>query len=229
MIIDREKIKVLVGCETSGTVRDAFSWSGFDAWSCDILPADTPTNQHLQGDVREVLTWDDWDVLLVAHPPCTRLCASGVRWLHTPPPGRTRDEMWQELQAGCEMFADCLHANVPFKAIENPVMHKHAKQRIRDFRPHSQGVQPYEFAESIDSPDNVKKRTMLWLDNLPKLVPTSTLTRDTARDDIHKAPPGPDRWKIRSKFHDGLARAMADQWGDHIVNNLAHVRATMEV
>ena len=77
-----EEIKVLVACECSGTVRDTFYWAGFDAWSCDIKPADTPTNRHLQMDVREALKLQDWDMLIIAHPPCTRLCNSGVRWLH---------------------------------------------------------------------------------------------------------------------------------------------------
>ena len=76
------ELKVLVACETSGTVRDAFYWAGHDAWSCDILPSDTPTNRHIQADVREVLKMESWDLLMVAHPPCTRLCNSGVRWLH---------------------------------------------------------------------------------------------------------------------------------------------------
>ena len=216
LVINREKIKVLVACETSGTVRDAFFWEGFDAWSCDILPADTSTNRHIQADVRAVIGMDKWDVLVVCHPPCTRLCNSGVRWLHTPPPGKTKDQMWRELDEGAELFADCLNADIPFSAVENPVMHKHAKARIKNFRPHSQSVQPWEYAQHVDDPDNVKKRTCLWLKTLPTLERSGTLTADTARDDIHKAPPGPDRWKIRSKFHVGLAQAMAAQWGHHV-------------
>lgn len=218
--MQREKIKVLVGCETSGIVRDAFFWAGFDAWSCDILPPDSPTNRHIKGDVRDVIAMDHWDVLLVAHPPCTRLCNSGVRWLHKPPPSKTHDQMWQELEEGCALFSECLNASIPFVAVENPVMHKYAKQRIRNFRPHSQSVQPWEFAASPDDADNVKKRTCLWLKNLPKLQRTGSLTADTARDDIHKAPPSPDRWKIRSKFHQGIAAAMAHQWGDHISSTI---------
>ncbi len=212
----REQIKVLVGCETSGTVRDAFYWAGFDAWSCDILPSDSPTNRHIQGDIRDVIQMDQWDVFILQHPPCTRLCNSGVRWLHTPPPGKTKDEMWAELDASADLFSDCLNVDIPFVAVENPVMHKYAKQRIRNFRPHSQSVHPWEFAAHVDDPDNVKKRTCLWLKNLPNLQRTGSLTADTARDDIHRATPGPDRWKLRSKFHHGIAAAMASQWGDHI-------------
>jgi hypothetical protein len=217
------ELKVLVACETSGTVRDAFYWAGHNAWSCDILPSDTPSNRHIQGDVREVLKMEQWDLLMVAHPPCTRLCNSGVRWLHKAPPNRTLDSMWAELDEGAALFRELMDADVPLIAVENPVMHKHAKQRIwgegweklsKDDGTFIQtSVQPYEFAESVDSEDNVTKRTCLWLKGLPPLKKTSTLTRETARHDIHMATPSPDRWKLRSKFHLGLAQAMADQWG----------------
>ncbi len=206
-------MKILIGCETSGTVRNAFLDKGHDAWSCDILPADDQTNRHIQDDVRNVLKMEAWDLLMVAHPPCTRLCNSGVRWLHKAPPGKTVEEMWQELDEGAALFSDLWNADVPRIAIENPVMHKHAKARIQNFEPFTQSVQPYEFADSVEAEDNVTKRTCLWLKNLPKLVKTGSLTRETARSDIHHASPGPDRWKVRSKFHKGLAEAMANQWG----------------
>ena len=226
--MNRENIKILIGCETSGTVRDAFYWQGFDAWSCDILPADTPSNRHIQGDIRDVIQMDQWDVFILQHPPCQRLCNSGVRWLHTPPPGKTKDQRWAELDAAADLFSDCLNVDIPFVAVENPVMHKYAKQRIRNFKKHSQSVHPWEFASHVDDPDNVKKRTCLWLKNLPKLQRTGSLTADTARDDIHRAAPGPDRWKLRSKFHHGIATAMAQQWGDHIsgtINEMLGVAA----
>lgn len=207
------EMRVLIGCETSGVVRDAFYNAGCDAWSCDLLPAETPTNRHIQGDIRDVLASSTWDLLMIAHPPCTRLCNSGVRWLHTPPPGRTRADMWAELEAGCELFSELLAADVPMVAIENPIMHKHAKTRITGYQEFTQSVQPWQFAASEDAPDNVKKRTCLWLRGLPPLEPTSTLDGTNARDTIHRAPPSPDRWKIRSRFHIGLAEAMADQWG----------------
>ena len=186
-------MKVLIGCETSGTVRNAFLEKGFDTWSCDILPADDQTNRHIQDDVRDVLKMEAWDLLMVAHPPCTRLCNSGVRWLHNPPEGKTVEEMWQELDEGTALFSDLWNADVPRIAIENPIMHKYAKSRIENFEPFTQSVQPYEFAESIDADDNVTKRTCLWLKNLPKLVKTGSLTKATARHDIHHASPGPDR------------------------------------
>lgn len=206
-------MKVLIACETSGTVRNAFLDRGHDAWSCDVLPSDDLTNRHIQDDVLEVLKMESWDMLMVAHPPCTRLCNSGVRWLHKAPPGKTLSEMWEQLDQGAELFSKLWNADVPRVAIENPVMHKHAKARIKNFEPFTQSVQPYEFADSVEAEDNVSKRTCLWLRNLPPLIKTGTLTRETARHDIHNASPGKDRWKVRSKFHKGIAEAMADQWG----------------
>jgi len=206
-------MKVLIACETSGTVRNAFLDRGHDAWSCDVLPSDDLTNRHIQDDVLEVLKMESWDMLMVAHPPCTRLCNSGVRWLHKAPPGKTLAEMWEQLDQGAELFSKLWNSDVPKVAIENPVMHKYAKARIKNFEPFTQSVQPYEFADSIDAEDNISKRTCLWLRNLPPLIKTGTLTRETARHDIHNASPGKDRWKVRSKFHKGIAEAMADQWG----------------
>jgi len=207
------RLKVLVGCETSGVVRRAFLARGHDAWSCDILPADDETDRHIQADVRDVFDWG-WD-LAIMHPPCTRLCVSGVRWLHQPPRGKTVDQMWRELDEGAELFSACWNAQIPRIAVENPVMHKHAKQRIRNYCPPAQTVQPWWFG------DTAFKATGLYLRNLPKLVPTNRLIPPAPGTDehkqwsaIHRAPPGPDRWKIRSKTFPGLAAAMAEQWGD---------------
>ena len=207
-------MKVLIGCETSGVVREAFIDQGHDAWSCDVLPSDVPTNRHIQDDVLNVLRSDSWDMLMVAHPPCTRLCNSGVRWLSKPPPNKTLNQMWNELEKGAKLFSELLNADVPRIAVENPVMHKHAKQRIENYQPFAQSIQPWQFATDDDSSDNVKKRTCLWLKNLPKLIPTGNVDGSTARDECHKAAPSKNRWKIRSKFYHGIARAMAIQWGD---------------
>ncbi|WP_333696643.1 hypothetical protein [Phaeobacter italicus] len=205
--------KVLIGCETSGIVREAFLALGHDAWSCDLLPSDTPTNRHIQGDVREVML-EDWDLMVVMHPPCTRLCNSGVRWLSKAPPGRTLDDMWRELDEGAALFSSCWNVpHIPCVAIENPVMHRHAKARIENYQPPAQTVQPWQFGSDPDGPDNEKKRTCLWLRGLPQLNHTGQLDGSTARDSVHKASPGADRWKIRSKFFPGIAAAMADQWG----------------
>lgn len=214
-----EEIRVLVGCETSGTVRRAFDARGFDAWSCDILPADDQTNRHLQMDIREALAdFGPWDMLAVMHPPCTRLCNSGVRWLTKPPKNKTLEQMWKELEEGVELFGFCLNADVPHIAVENPVMHRHAKERIRNYQPATQTVQPWWFGE------RAFKATGLYLRDLPALVPTDKLTPPKPGTDehkewsaIHRASPGPDRWKIRSKTFDGIAQAMAEQWGRHVM------------
>lgn len=205
--------RVLIGCETSGIVRDAFLSAGHDCWSCDVLPSDTPSNRHIQDDVRNVMNYERWDFMAVMHPPCTRLCNSGVRWLHKAPPNKTLDQMWRDLDEGCALFSDVWNADIPLIAVENPIMHKYAKERIRNFEEPHQKVQPWEFATSDASPDNVTKKTCFWLKGLPPLQTTGTVDGSTARDECHKAAPSADRWKIRSKFYHGIASAMADQWG----------------
>lgn len=198
--------RVLVACEFSGTVRRAFAARGFDAWSCDLLPAEDRSNRHIVGDVRDYLD-DSWN-LLIAHPPCTRLCNSGVRWLSVPPPGRTLPEMWEELCDGAELFSACWNAPIKYVAVENPVMHRHAKERIHNYRPPAQSVQPWQFGH----PET--KRTCLWLRNLPPLRPTEIV--DGREPRVHRMPPAPDRWKERSRFFPGIAMAMADQWGEYV-------------
>ena len=208
-------MRVLIACEKSGIVRRAFAALGHDVWSVDLEPAEDRSNRHITGDVRDHLH-DGWDLLMVAHPPCTRLCNSGVRWLSVPPKGKSLAQMWAELDAGCALFSDLWNAPIERVAVENPVMHRHAKERIRNFRPHTQSVQPWQFGTDPHGPDNVKKRTCLWLRGLSPLIATGTLDGTTARDEIHKASPGPDRAARRSRFFPGLAAAMASQWGGEI-------------
>lgn len=197
-------MRVLVACEFSGIVRRAFSALGHDAWSCDLLPAEDGSNQHLIGDARQFLG-DGWDLLMVAHPPCTRLCNSGVRWLHTPPPGKTSDQIAGELHEAAALFSDFWNAPIERIAIENPVMHRHAKALIRDYAAPAQTVQPWQFGHGET------KRTCLWLKNLPPLTATNIVDGREAR--VHRMSPGPNRWRERSRFFDGIAHAMADQWG----------------
>lgn len=204
--------RVLIACEFSGVVRNAFLAAGHDAWSCDLLPSEDGSNRHITGDARDLLN-DGWDMLMVAHPPCTRLCNSGVRWLNTPPPGRTLDSMWAELDEGAALFSAFWNAPIPRIAIENPVMHKHAKARITGYQEFAQSVQPWQFGH----PET--KRTCLWLKGLPPLVPTNIVEGRQAR--VHRMPPGPDRWKERSRFFPGIAAAMADQWPAHIERTAA--------
>jgi len=199
-------LRVLIACEFSGIVRRAFAARGHDAWSCDLLPAEDGSNRHIIGDVRDLLG-DGWDLLMVAHPPCTRLCNSGVRWLSAPPRGKTLEQMWQDLDEGAALFSDCWNAPIERIAIENPVMHRHAKARIVGFEEHAQSIQPWQFG------DAEAKRTCLWLRGLPALVPTHPVKPETIVHRVWRMPPGPDRQKERSRFFPGVANAMADQWG----------------
>ena len=215
-------LRVLIGCETSGVVRRAFLDRGHDAWSCDILPAEDGSNRHYQCDVRDLLQPGRWDLLAVMHPPCTRLCNSGVRWLTAPPRGRTLPEMWAELDEGVDLFRACLHAPVPRVAVENPVMHRHARERLPADMPKPHIVQPWWFG------DPAFKATGLYLRGLPpltetdRLVPPLPLSAEHKRwSAVHRAPPGPDRWRIRSRTFDGIAAAMADQWGEHAMREVA--------
>ena len=196
-------MRVLVACEYSGTVRNAFLARGHDAWSCDLLPAEDQSNRHIQGDARNILG-DNWD-LLIAHPPCTRLCNSGVRWLSVPPPGKTQAEMQEELLAGADLFSAFWNAPIAHVAVENPVMHKHAKALIRNYSKPAQSVQPWQYGHGEC------KRTCFWLRNLPPLSPTNIVNGREQR--VARMSPGPDRWKERSRFYSGIAEAMADQWG----------------
>ena len=197
-------MRVLIACEFSGTVRRAFAARGHDAWSCDLLPAEDGSNRHIVGDARTLLN-DGWDLLMVAHPPCTRLCNSGVRWLTKAPPGRTLAEMWAELETGAALFSAFWNAAIPRIAVENPVMHKHAKALIEGYEPPAQSVQPWQYGHGE------VKRTCLWLRGLPVLTPTDVVEGREAR--VHRMPPGPNRGKERSRFFSGIADAMADQWG----------------
>lgn len=198
-------MRVLVGCETSGVVRRAFAERGHDVWSCDILPAEDGSNRHIRCDIRDILS-DGWDLLAVMHPPCTRLCNSGVRWLSVPPRGKTREQMHGELAEGAALFSACWNAPIDRIAVENPVMHRHAKALITNYREPAQSIQPWQFGHGEC------KRTCFWLKNLPPLKPTEIVTGREQR--VHRMPPSPERWRERSRFFPGVAAAMAQQWGD---------------
>lgn len=205
-------MKVLIACETSGVMRRAFEARGHDVWSVDLLPSEDGSSRHIIGDVRTCLD-DGWD-LVVAHPPCTRLCASGVRWLHKPPSGRTVEDLWAELEQGAALFAACWRAPAPRVAVENPIMHKHAKALMPPDLPRPQVVQPWWFGVPAF------KATCWWTRGLPPLVPTDRLVPPARGTDdykawsaVHRASPGPDRWRFRSRTFEGLARACAEQWG----------------
>ena len=187
--------KVLIACEFSGVVRDAFIKRGHEAVSCDILPCEPYTIRHIQADVRRYLD-RKWD-LLIGHPPCTYLRNSGVRWLHELP-GR-----YEAMVNAGEFFARILRAKCPKVAVENPIPHKYAIDVIG--RKYDQIIQPWQFGHGET------KATCLWLKNLPKLKPTNIVEGREAR--IHKMPPSKDRGRLRSITYQGIADAMAEQWG----------------
>lgn len=181
-------MKVLIACEYSGIVRDAFARKGHDAWSCDILPSESPGN-HLQCDVREIIG-DQWD-LMIAHPPCTHLAVSGARWF--------KDKKVEQEEA-LEFVRLLLNAPIKRIALENPISIISSNIRKPD-----QIIQPWQFGHGET------KATCLWLKNLPKLQPTNIVEGREQR--IWKMPPSPDRWKERSRTFQGIADAMANQWG----------------
>lgn len=194
-------MKVLVACEFSGIVRDAFIRAGHDAVSCDLLPTEAP-GPHIQGDVLAVLD-AGWD-LIVAHPPCTYLTNSGVRWLYSEP------LRWQRLIEGAEFFRKMLEAPAPRVCVENPIMHGWAARIVGQRQ--TQVIQPWQFGHGET------KATGLWLRGLEPLKPTDVVEGREAR--VHRMPPGPARWKERSRFFRGVAEAMADQWGRPAVDNI---------
>lgn len=183
-------MKVLVACEYSGTVRDSFIRGGHDAMSCDLLPTETP-GPHYQGDVRDLLEYP-WD-LLIAHPPCTHLAVSGARHFEA-------KRMDGRQQAAVSFFMRLANCGIPRICIENPVCIMSELWRKPD-----QIIQPWQFGHGEC------KATCLWLINLPALVPTDVV--DGREQRIWRMPPGPDRWKERSRTFSGVAEAMAEQWG----------------
>lgn len=193
-------MNILVACEFSGAVRDAFIKEGHDAVSCDILPSDTP-GPHYEGDVFDILD-DGWD-LMIAHPPCTYLCNSGVSWLYKTPKNNPTQDRWADMREGAEFFKALLDAPIPRKCIENPIMHKYAVEIIG--RRQDQIIQPWQHGH----PE--QKSTCLWLENLPKLESTDILNGPHINR-LHRLGPSADRGKERSKTYPGIAAAMATQW-----------------
>ena len=193
-------MKVLVACEYSVIVREAFAKRGHDAWSCDLLPTDQPSDKHIQGDCLEVIASQKWD-MIIAHPPCTHLSLSGAKyWAEKRADGRQ--------QKAIKFVEDIWDADCPRICIENPVgaLTKHSKLGKA-----SVYIQPYEFGHAE------QKRTGLWLKGLPKLEGTKFIDvkglPNKERHRLHWLPPSKDRWKIRSTTFQGIADAMADQWG----------------
>ena len=183
-------MRVLVACEFSGVVRRAFRACGHDAWSCDLLSAEDGDPHHIRHDVVFHIPPDCWD-LMIAHPPCTYLAVSGARWFK---------DRRQEQEKALDFVRLLMAAPIPRIAIENPVSVISSRIRKPD-----QIIQPWQFGHGET------KATCLWLKNLPKLQPTCLVEGREAR--VHKMPPGPDRWRERSRTFEGIASAMAAQWG----------------
>jgi len=182
-------MRILIACEYSGIVRDAFAALGHDAWSCDLLPTERLGN-HINGDVLDHLH-RNWD-MMIAHPPCTHLAVSGARWF--------KAKLHEQAEA-LDFVRRLMDAPIPRIAIENPISIISSRIRKPD-----QIIQPWQFGHGET------KATCLWLKNMPKLVPTNIVEGRESR--IHKMPPGPDRWKERSRTFTGIATAMATQWSN---------------
>lgn len=183
-------MRVLVACEFSGVVRDAFRALGHDAWSCDLLPSESSPQWHIKGDVLDHLG-DGWD-MMIAHPPCTHLAVSGARWF--------KNKAREQADA-LEFVSKLLLAPIPRIALENPISILSSRIGKPD-----QIIQPWMFGHGET------KATCLWLKDLPKLFATNIV--DGREPRVHHASPGPDRWKERSRTLPGIARAMAEQWGE---------------
>jgi len=201
-----QRLRVLVGCEYSGVVRDAFIQRGHEAMSCDLLPTEAP-GPHYQGDVRDVLDYP-WD-LAIFHPPCTHLSVSGARHFD----GKRMDG---RQQAAVAFFMMLARAPIERIAIENPVCIMSSLWRKSD-----QVIQPWQFGHGET------KATCLWLKGLRPLTATDVVAGRDNR--VHRMPPSEDRWKLRSKTYAGIAAAMADQWGGSKQTNQIHSRSEHEV
>jgi len=193
-------MRILVACEFSGIVRDAFTARGHDAMSCDLLPTEAP-GQHYQGDIRDVLH-ANWD-LMIAHPPCTDLSVSGAAWF-------VQKRLDGRQQAGISFFMMLAKADIPKIAIENPISIMSSIWKKPD-----QIIQPWQFGHLE------QKATCLWLKGLPPLTHTNNVREAmlalprNQRERLHYLPPSPDRWKLRSTTYQGFADAFAEQWGSH--------------
>lgn len=237
MGINNTPLKVLIACEESQAVCKSFRELGHEAYSCDLLDCSGGHPEwHIKGDAIAALYSRQWD-LVIAHPPCTRLSNSGVRWLVSTNPRdgyewseaaqiyvSTNQQLWKDFYSACRFFnAFILYGKIGGRiAIENPIQHSYAKEELNDT--HTQVIQPYMFGHTE------KKATCLWLYNLPQLVATNNVYDEmmllpySDRSKIHYASPGPDRAKIRSKTYSGIADAMASQWSEYILNSVNQVK-----
>ena len=224
-------LRVLIACETSGIARRAFADLGHDVWSCDLEPAEDGSNRHIICDVRDGILDEGWDLLAVMHPPCTRLCRSGRRWMSGPgnwtppkqlPVGRTWESMREEFEEGVSIFAACWNAPIERVAIENPEMNDLARARMPADLPKPQMVQPFWFGH----PEY--KATGWYLRGLRPLVATNLLSEPERGSGewkrwnrVHRMTPGPERTRLRSRSFPGMMTAAAEQWGGYALEKAA--------
>lgn len=195
------KPRLLNGCAKSKFITDAFEAVGWEAWTCDLLPAEGPGN-HIQDDVLKHLD-DGWD-MAIFHPDCTRLANSGVRWYHE------RPELQPLVKESADFFNKCLDAKIPLICVENPIQHKYAREFIRIY---DQIVHPHYFGE----PES--KATCLWLVGLPELIRTHWIPKESIRQSVWCEGPNPQRKANRSRTFPAIAQAMADQWGKTVLES----------
>lgn len=228
-------MRILIACETSGIARRAFAALGHDVWSCDIDPAEDGSNRHIICDVRGGILHEGWDMLAVMHPPCTRLCRSGRRWMSGPgkwtppkqlPRGRSWDCLKSEFEEGVSIFTACWSAPIERVAIENPQMNDLARDRMPADLPAPHMVQPFWFGEPA------YKSTGWYLRGLPPLVATDMLAEPERGSDewkawsrVHRMPPGPERARLRSRSFPGMMAAAAEQWAGHAVEQIERAQA----
>ncbi len=195
-------MKILIACEFSGIVRDSFKDKGHDVISCDLLPTEKQ-GKHYQGDIFDIID-NDFD-MMIAHPPCTYLSNSGVSWLYR------QEDRWNKMELASMFFKRLLESDIDKIAIENPIQHKYAREIIG--KKYNQIIQPWQFGHTE------KKSTCLWLKNLPSLAEENNVKEEmellpkNKQQRLHYLPPSKDRWKLRSTTYQGIANAMANQWG----------------
>lgn len=194
-------MNILIGCETSGISREAFRAKGHNVTSCDLLPSEDNSPNHIQDDIFKVINFKPWD-MMIAHPTCTFLTLAGVRWLYLQ--GKKENgidlERVENMYKGAKFFKALQGANITKIALENPIPHSYA-----ELDSPTQIIQPWMFGHGEI------KATCLWLKNLPRLIPTNIVSGRSPR--VHYMSPGPNRWKERSRTLTGIALAMAEQWG----------------
>lgn len=224
-------LRILVGCETSGIGRRAFAALGHDVWSCDLESAEDGSNRHIICDIRDGILNEGWDLLAVMHPPCTRLCRSGRRWMSgpgnfTPPKQLPRNRTWDDLKAefelGVSVFTACWNAPIARIAIENPEMNDLARNRMPADLPAPQIVQPFWFGQPF------YKATGWYLRGLPPLTPTNMLPEPERGSDewkawnaVHRMSPGPERSRLRSRSFPGMMAAAARKWTEAALAEVA--------